>query len=60
MAAKGEDATAELARRDRQARATLKENISVGQVRRLVAEPGQVLDTYLHRQAGRGVNGVPS
>jgi elongation factor Ts len=23
-----------------------------------VAEPGQVVDTYLHQQAGRGVNGV--
>jgi elongation factor Ts len=30
----------------------------VGAVRRLVAQPGQVLDTYLHKQAGRGVNGV--
>ena len=27
-------------------------------MRRLVAEPGQVLDTYLHQQAGRGVNAV--
>ena len=39
-------------------RATLKENISIGRVRRLVAESGQVLDTYLHQQAGRGVNAV--
>ena len=39
-------------------RSTLKENISVGRVRRLVAEGGQVVDTYLHLQAGRGVNAV--
>jgi len=37
---------------------TLKENIEVGQVVRFVAEPGHVLDTYLHVQNGRGVNGV--
>ena len=30
----------------------------MGRVRRLVAAPGQILDTYLHRQAGRGVNAV--
>jgi len=39
-------------------RSTLKENISLGQVIRLTADEGQVLDTYLHRQAGRGVNAV--
>jgi elongation factor Ts len=27
-------------------------------VHRLVAQPGQVVDTYLHQQAGRGVNAV--
>ena len=27
-------------------------------MRRLVAAPGQVVDTYLHQQAGRGVNAV--
>jgi len=27
-------------------------------VQRLVAEDGQVVDTYLHQQAGRGVNAV--
>jgi elongation factor Ts len=58
VAAKGEDATSELDDEIGRLRATLKENISVGQVRRLVAESGQVLDTYLHQQAGRGVNGV--
>ncbi len=58
VAAKGEDATEELADEIDRLRATLKENISVGRVRRLVAEPGQVLDTYVHQQAGRGVNAV--
>jgi elongation factor Ts len=37
---------------------TLKENIEVGKVVRFVAEPGHVLDTYLHLQNGRGVNGI--
>ncbi len=58
VAAKGEEAAADLDDAIDGLRATLKENISVGRVRRLVAEPGQVLDTYLHQQAGRGVNGV--
>jgi elongation factor Ts len=39
-------------------RLTLKENIEVGKVVRFVAEPGDVLETYLHVQNGRGVNGV--
>jgi elongation factor Ts len=58
VAAKGEDAVSELDDEVERLRATLKENISVGQVRRLVAEAGQVVDTYLHQQAGRGVNAV--
>ncbi len=58
VATKGEDAVAELDDVVDELRATLKENISIGRVRRLVAEPGQALDTYLHQQAGRGVNGV--
>ena len=37
---------------------TLKENIAVGQVVRFAAAPGNVLETYLHVQNGRGVNGV--
>jgi|SRR5581483_534054 len=37
---------------------TTKENIEVGKVARVEATDGQVLDTYLHRQEGRGVNGV--
>ena len=37
---------------------TLKENIEVGTVARFEAGAGNVLDTYLHTQSGRGVNGV--
>jgi elongation factor Ts len=37
---------------------TLKENIEIGRVVRFVAEPGHILDTYLHVQNGRGVNGI--
>jgi elongation factor Ts len=37
---------------------TLKENIEVGRVVRFVASAGNVLDSYLHVQNGRGVNGV--
>jgi elongation factor Ts len=58
VAAKGEDAVSELSDEIDRLRTTLKENISVGRVRRLVAESGQVVDTYLHQQAGRGVNAV--
>lgn len=58
VAAKGEAAVAD---RDAQVdalRSTLKENISVGQVVRLEAGDGEVVETYLHQQSGRGVNGV--
>jgi len=58
VAAKGEDAVDQLNDEVDRLRATLKENISVGRVRRLVAEAGQVVDTYLHQQSGRGVNAV--
>jgi elongation factor Ts len=39
-------------------RLTLKENIQIGKVVRLTAEPGQVLESYVHVQNGRGVNAV--
>ena len=58
VAAKGDDAVGELDGEVDNLRSTLKENISVGRVVRLVAAPGQVVDTYLHQQAGRGVNAV--
>jgi elongation factor Ts len=37
---------------------TLKENIELGRVVRVEAGEGQVLDSYLHVQGGRGVNAV--
>jgi elongation factor Ts len=37
---------------------TLKENIDLGRVVHLTVGDGQSVDTYLHRQDGRGVNAV--
>jgi elongation factor Ts len=37
---------------------SLKENIEVGRAVQITLESGQIVDTYLHRQEGRGVNGV--
>ena len=37
---------------------TLKENIELGEIVRFEAGDGNVLDTYVHRQDGRGVLGV--
>jgi elongation factor Ts len=37
---------------------TLKENIEVGRVEKVDVADGQILDTYLHKQEGRGVNAV--
>jgi elongation factor Ts len=58
VVAKGEEAVAERQDEVDRLRSTLKENISVGRVVRLEAGEGEVLDTYLHQQAGRGVNAV--
>ena len=58
VAAKGEGATGELSGEIDRLTQTLKENISVGRVYRLQADEGEVVDTYLHQQAGRGVNAV--
>jgi elongation factor Ts len=58
VAAKGEQAVGELSDEIERLRTTLRENISIGQVRQLVAQPGQVVDTYTHQQAGRGINAV--
>jgi elongation factor Ts len=58
VAAKGEEAAAELEDEVNTLRTTLKENISVGRVVRLEAGSGEVVDTYLHQQSGRGVNAV--
>jgi elongation factor Ts len=58
VAKDGEDALAAKADEIDTLKITLKENISVGQVVRIVAPPGGVVDSYLHLQAGRGVNAV--
>lgn len=39
-------------------RISKRENIEIGDVVRLEAADGNILDAYLHRQDGRGVNGV--
>ena len=54
----GEDAVS--ARQDAidDLKVTLKENIALGEVVRFSAAAGDVLDTYLHVQNGRGVNGI--
>jgi elongation factor Ts len=58
VAAKGTDAVAERQDAIDDLKVTLKENIDLGRVVRFEAAPGNVLDTYLHVQNGRGVNGV--
>jgi elongation factor Ts len=58
VVAKGEDAIAERREEVERLATTLKENISVGRVYRLEAKDGEVVDTYLHQQSGRGVNAV--
>lgn len=58
VAEQGEDAVAQRSEDIDNLKITLKENISVGQVVRIEAPPGGVVDSYLHLQAGRGVNAV--
>jgi len=58
VASKGTDAVAERAERLEDLKITLKEKIELGRVRRVEATDGQVIDSYLHVQNGRGVNGV--
>jgi len=58
VAAEGVEAVASFNDEIDTMRTTLKENISVGEVVRLEAKDGEVIDTYLHTQAGRGVNAI--
>ena len=58
VAAKGEDAVVSRQGAVVDRKVTLKEKIEVGRVVRFEAAPGDLLDTYLHVQNGRGVNGV--
>jgi elongation factor Ts len=55
---KGADAVSDLAVEVDDLKITLKENIEVGRVVRVDAQAGNALDTYLHVQSGRGVNGL--
>ena len=58
VAADGEEAVSAFQDRLETLLTTLKENISVGRVRRVVAGEGEVVETYIHQQSGRGVNAV--
>jgi elongation factor Ts len=58
VASKGPNAARERQGRLDDLKITLKENIELGQVVRLEATDDQVIDSYLHIQGGRGVNGV--
>lgn len=54
----GESAVEDLAPRLDDLRLAVKENVELGEVRLVEASGDVTLDTYLHLQDGRGVNGV--
>ena len=56
--ANGEDAASNHQEAIEELQITKKENIELGLVTRITASEGNLLDTYLHKQDGRGVNGV--
>ena len=58
VAAKGEEAAQERSSSVDDLRTTLKENISVGRVVRFENVPETLVGSYLHVQAGRGINAV--
>src|SRR5919206_2247044 len=58
VAERGEQAVDEFKEQLDNLRITLKENIDVGRVVRFEPPAGAVVDTYLHTQNDRGVNGV--
>jgi elongation factor Ts len=58
VCAEGTDAVSQFNDQIEKMLTTLKENISIGRVARLEAGEDEVVDTYIHHQAGRGVNGV--
>ena len=58
VVAKGEAAVAERASILDDLKITLKEKIELGEVIRVEAAPGNVIDSYLHQQGGRGINAV--
>src|SRR5947207_14925293 len=58
VVAKGEEAAGERPDAIDDLKVTLKENIELGRVVRFEVAAGDLLDTYLHVQSDRGVNGV--
>src|SRR5215471_615396 len=58
VVSKGADAVAERDHELEDLKIAKKENIEIGQVVRLEAGDGNLLDSYLHLQDGRGVNAV--
>ncbi len=58
VANSGVDAVAQRAQQIDDLKITLKENIQLGDVVQFEAAPGNSVDSYLHAQGGRGVNGV--
>ncbi|MCU1394338.1 MAG: tsf [Ilumatobacteraceae bacterium] len=58
VVAKGVDAVSEHTATIDDLKIVLKENISIGDVIRFEAADGNVLDSYVHIQGGRGVNAV--
>jgi elongation factor Ts len=58
VAAKGEAAVAERSAVLDDLKIVLKEKIELGEVVRIEAAPGNVIEQYIHVQGGRGVNGV--
>lgn len=56
VAAKGEAGVADHQAALDQSKISLKENIDLGRMVRFETAPGAIVDTYLHVQAGRGVN----
>jgi len=58
VASEGEGAVAQKAAAIDDMKVLLKENIELGRVVRIAPGEGNVVDTYLHRQDGRGVLGV--
>jgi len=58
VAAKGEAAVAERSQVLDDLKITLKEKIELGEVVRIEAASGNLIDSYIHIQGGRGVNAV--
>jgi elongation factor Ts len=56
--AKGVDAVTDRSAQLEELKIVLKEKIELGEVVRIEAAPGNVLDSYAHIQGGRGINGV--